>query len=159
MLTPEAIDALTRLRAAIADKAQTHAWNKNHLTVSSAEVNPRDVVDLCNSLPDHPRTKSLQSGSANALDLAPEIRTVALHVVDIVHLIREAEKLESQAAQVPAPAPPMVQASVPAAVSVPPASVPPSAPVPNVSKAEEPAKKKDAVPVESSPSSKPLAAK
>lgn len=144
MLKPEAIDALTRLRKAIEGRQAVHGWNKNQLTVSSAEVNPRDIVDLCKDLPENPRTQSLQSGTANALELIPEIRTVALHVVDIVHLIREAEKLIPPTAAPVAPpvgSPPLAHpeeklAPTPAASAAPPVAHeaqeiarPPAAPV------------------------------
>lgn len=107
-MSPEATDALTRLKAAVDGKAAHHAWEKNVLRVSTVEVNPRDVIDLTKDLPPSLKTQSLQSGSANAVESFPEIRTVGLHVVDVLHLIREAESLPAPIAAAP-PAPPATQ--------------------------------------------------
>jgi hypothetical protein len=96
-MTPEAKDALTRLKAAVEGKVPSHAWSKTTLSVATVEINPRDVIDLCKSLPPHVKTQSLQSGSDNAVEMLPDIRTVGLHVVDVVHLVREAEKLTQPA--------------------------------------------------------------
>lgn len=104
-MTPEAIDALERLKLCIHGKSNAHQWTGKNLRVATVEVNPRDIIDLCRCLPDCIRTHSLLSGSENAVDILPNIRSVGLHVVDVLHLIREADALTTPVAEISATTP------------------------------------------------------
>jgi hypothetical protein len=118
-MKPEAIDALTRLKAAVAGREPVHAYTKNVLTVAGCEVNPRDVVDLCASLPNDPHAAHMGASSANAIENDPNIPSVHLHVVDVLKIVRAGEALMPVKADPPkSPTDPVT----------PPATVPPAVP-------------------------------
>jgi hypothetical protein len=95
-MSDEKQEALARIKKAIDGKPAVnergrHPKGAAYQRVTCAEVNPADVV-LAADLVSDPceRTKTIRGGSVNAA--AEGAVAVALHVVDLVHLVTEAEK-------------------------------------------------------------------